>query len=345
MKFEPGIYFGLPEDAYHSVPALSNSGIRNLLISPLDFWARSWMSPDYEPEETEFMRKGSAYHRRVLEGREAFYRTYAPELRLADHPEALVKSDEIKNHLRSAGLKLSGNKPELIERLLAHSPDIKIWDVLKQRHEEANANRQLIPAEWVEEIEICAAHIEKHPDLSRAFSGGYPEVSIFWETEDGIPMKARLDYLKPKAVVDLKTFSNPLGKPIDRAITTAMAGGRYHIQAFVYHEAVDAAKRLWAEGRVQQYQGGAVEIGEFLDALRQSDQTFLFVFQATGIAPVARGKVFPKGLIYDCAGAAVAEARQTFKWYMEKFGSEPWVDQTLVETFTDEDFPIWMTEI
>src|SRR3546814_14526079 len=63
--------------------------------------------------------------------------------------------------------------------------------------------------------------IEKHPDLSKAFSGGHPEVSIFWQDEQtGISCKARLDYLKARAIVDLKTFSNPLSKPIDKAIST-----------------------------------------------------------------------------------------------------------------------------
>ena len=33
-----GFYFDLPEDDYHAIPALSASGIKNLLISNPDFW-------------------------------------------------------------------------------------------------------------------------------------------------------------------------------------------------------------------------------------------------------------------------------------------------------------------
>ncbi|MDJ0513105.1 MAG: PD-(D/E)XK nuclease-like domain-containing protein [Methyloceanibacter sp.] len=340
---EPGIYFGLPEAEYHATPALSNSGIQNLLISPLDFWARSWMNPTYEHEETEFTRKGSAYHKRILEGREAFEASYAAALNPDDYPDALKTTDDIKAQLRVHGEKLSGRKDELIERLLTHDPTAPIWAHMLSEHGKANHGKEIIPQSWIDEIEISAAHIDHHPELGKAFSGGHPEVSIFWETE-GIPMKARLDYLKPRAVVDLKTFSNPLGKPIDRAIAGAMASGRYHIQAYVYLEAVAAAKKhihagqvIWHEStKMRDYEKGPPDLAD--------ETTFLFVFQQTGIAPVARGKVFPKRLVYDCAAAAVKEARYTFNFYTEKFGADPWVDQSRIDTFADEDFPIWMTE-
>jgi hypothetical protein len=44
-------------------------------------------------------------------------------------------------------------------------------------------------------IEIAAAYIEKDPELSRAFLGGAPQVSVFWIDEYGVSCKARFDYL------------------------------------------------------------------------------------------------------------------------------------------------------
>lgn len=340
MTFEPGIYFGLDEEAYHAVPALSNSGIRNMLISPLDFWARSWMNPDYEPEETKFMETGKAYHKRILEGREAFYQCYAPALDPDDYPDALRTTEEIRARLRELDQKVGGNKPELIERLLEADAGIavELWDQLVKDHASDHQGKQLLPFDLIGRIEICAAMIENHPELSKCFTGGFPEVSVFWES-DGIPMKARLDYLKSQAIVDLKTFGNQLGKPVDRAIAAAMASGRYHVQAAVYLDSAAAAKRHIQEGRVH----GCPD-PSFLRALAASEQTFLFVFQQTGIAPVARGKVFPKGLVYDCAKITIQDAKRTFLEYREKFGDDPWVDQANITSFEDGEFPIYMTE-
>ncbi len=341
MIFEPGIYFGLPESDYHAAEALSNSGIKNLLISPLDYWARTpWLNPAYQPEESRFMTNGSAYHKRILEGREAFQASYAPALDREAHPEALVTMDDMKAWLRARELPVSGKKADLVTRILEDSPNVEIWDQLLSDYGKANEGKTFLAQGTINEIEIAAAMIERHPQLSKAFSGGYPEVSIFWEA-DGVPMKARLDYLKPQAVVDLKTFSNPLGKPIDRAITQAMASGRYHVQAYVYMEAIAAAHRYLTDPeRVFGWTADTHPAG-FLG----EEQTFLFVFQQTGVAPVARGKVFPKGLVYDCGGAAVHDARKTWKEYTKLFGSDPWVDQAEIATFDDTDFPAWIAEL
>jgi hypothetical protein len=40
MTHEPGIYFGMPEDEYHSIPAVSASGIKRIAITSMDFLGR-----------------------------------------------------------------------------------------------------------------------------------------------------------------------------------------------------------------------------------------------------------------------------------------------------------------
>jgi hypothetical protein len=41
--------------------------------------------------------------------------------------------------------------------------------------------------------------IERHEELSKAFSRGHAEVSLFWYCpKTGVPMKMRVDYLKLK---------------------------------------------------------------------------------------------------------------------------------------------------
>lgn len=279
---DAGVYFGLDEEEYHAAHALSASGIKWLRISPLDFWARSSMNPDREPEGDDSAAKviGKAYHKRIVEGRAAFVASFAPEVDPKDYPNALRTVDEIKEAIEALKAKPKGkNKGDLIAQLTSLDPSAKVWSLIEADHAAIHDGKTMLPADLIRRIEISAAMIEKHPDLRKAFSGGYPEVSIFWtDPEYGIPMKARLDYLKRAAVVDLKTFENVNGMPIDKAIARTVANYKYHIQAKLYLEAVRQAKRLIREGKVF----GEVEPA-FLDALQKSDgHTFMFVFQQKG---------------------------------------------------------------
>lgn len=340
---EPGIWFSLPEEEYHADKSFSTSGIKHLLTSPMDYWARSWMNPEYEHEETSFTIEGTAWHKRILEGREAFYAGYAADIEASDHPDALRTMDDLREACKGRELKVGGNKADLVKRLQEADAGLEIWDVLVAEHRAANASKILLPFAVVKRIELQAAMIEKHPDISRCFSGGYPEVSVFWrDPETQCPMKARLDYVKIGADIDLKTFSNPYGKPIDRAIATAMAGGRYHVQCAVYTDAMLHAGWHIAAGRVF----GDVD-RDWCRRLAEADATqrqFVFVFQQTGIAPVARAKVFPRMLVYDCGKAAMEQAIRDYCAHLERYGSEPWVDTTPIGAFDDGDFPVWMTE-
>ena len=44
----PGIYFGMPEDVYHAIHAVSASGLKKLATSNMDYWACSPLNPDKE---------------------------------------------------------------------------------------------------------------------------------------------------------------------------------------------------------------------------------------------------------------------------------------------------------
>ena len=77
--FDPGIYFGLDENAYHADPALGSTDMKKLAESPPDYWFESSHNPMREPsEDTPSRLFGRAVHKFVLEGRGAFESTYAP---------------------------------------------------------------------------------------------------------------------------------------------------------------------------------------------------------------------------------------------------------------------------
>ena len=342
---EPGIYFGLDEDTYHGALALSSSGIRRMRISTLDYWVDSAMN--LEPPEvadTVAKRDGKAYHKRIIEGRDAFAGLYAPALDPAAYPDALRTNEQLIAALAGFGMNVprATRKDELVAKLRDVDPEAEIWAVIEREHQERYPDREFLPADLVRRIEVAASMIENHPQLCKAFTGGMGEVSVFWvDAETGVPCKARIDYLKPLAIVDLKSFANISGIPIKRAIALAVAAHGYHIQAAFYLRAGAQARRLAAEGRVF----GDVDKG-FVKALTETTApfTFMHVWQQKGRAPVARGRVMKEGPTLDIGRLEITEALQKFVACWETFGADPWVDVEDIDTYDDLEFPSYMVE-
>lgn len=350
MKFEPGVFFNLPEDDYFSVEALSASGMKHLRVSPLDYWANSrTLNPNYEADQEDVVDSfaktlGKSFHKRILEGREAFANCYAPAFDPSAYPDALEGADDIKAALRrhkeqGADVKITGNKEELIDRLVSLEPTAKIMDVLRESYVQTHEGKTLLATKYLHKIELAAAMIEKHPELSKAFTGGMPEVSIFWECPViGVQCKARLDYLKPKAIVDLKTIANKQGRPLPSAVAREFAAYRYFVQGAFYHEAAKQIKGLMNAGKVY---GEAPH--DFLSKLyADHDKTVLYVFQVKGIAPAAIGRIFPtEGITFQIAQTEIETMKQTYRICLEKFGNAPWVEDSKIEMLTDEEVPGW----
>lgn len=337
-----GLYFGLDDNTYHSLPYLSASGIKNLLVSPMNFWAWSWMNPLKPESDSDAMTIGKAYHKRILEGYEAFSDCYVEDFDGSKYPDSLKTSTEIQSVLRQRGLPVSGNKADLMFRLKQSDPTATFFDEIYDDwlNNEA-AGKTALSRVMIDRIEIAAAMIEKHPDLSKCFTGGYPEVTVIWQ-ESGIFFKSRFDYLKPKAIIDLKTFENMMNKPVDKAIYYAMASQKYHIQAAFYMGY--AAPKAVEFARTGKVFGFATK--EFLTKLGQTDgHDFYFVFQQKGIAPVARGKKFPRNIMFGCGMQAIEDAIIKYKQCIRIYGTSPWVDPTPIDEFEDESFPIFATEL
>lgn len=349
QDFPDGIYYDMPENIYHAIPRLSSSGVRNLMISPMTFWARSWLNPDRESAETQFTSKGRAYHARIVEGSEAFESRFAYELDAKDFPDALKSTDDLKEWIRQHNertgdkIKIGGNKPELMQRILEADPEVEIWDnVLKQYAEALPEGVSLISGEWKRDLELGAGYVEKHPTVRKCFIGGAAEVSILWTHEvmarDGsgeiirVKMKARVDRLKSNAMIDFKTYGNPLDKSPQRAIIGAMASRKYHVQAAIYYKAEDAA----------------VAAG-WLPEAKQADgakgRQFVFVFQGTWDDPSPYARIMDRRMTWvDLGARALDLAALTFDEMMRKFGADPWLQDEPLQHFSDEDFPLWASD-
>lgn len=347
---EPGIYFGLPSYAYHADPSLSNSGMQNLRISPLTYWVNSPLNPDFEPEETTATETGNAFHKRILEGAECFAAAYAPKLDRDEFPDALKSGDELKAKCEELGLKRSGTLAELSARIREVDSSVQLWTEIEAAHLAAHEGKQFLSPKTISQIQLAASAIEANAATLTLFRGGFPEVSIFWIDEaTGVRMKARLDYLTPELVTDLKTFSNSLGKPLGDAVAHAMASYGYTLQAVTYLEAVKAAKAMLASNpKAARFCGGAnlvpFDFDAWLQRLRKAaTPRFLFVFQETGSAPnVAIREINRNTNYFDINASYFRFFVERYQACVERWGFDrPWVDAAEVELLEDEDFPLW----
>lgn len=247
-----GIYFGLPMDDYLAIERLSKSHIKNLLVSPADFWAESWLNPEPEtltPEQEKRREKarllGKAYHTARLEP-DQFDRLYARELSKDDMPEGSVFTGaDMKAALKELGEKQTGSIREQAARLeMAGFDRSKIWLFVQEDYAETLPEGcvQLSPEDY-DDIKRDMERMRSVQEIDEALRDGFPEVSILYTCPDtGLPMKCRIDWLRADAFVEFKTFSNPNGKPLDRCIIDAIKWSRYYIDVIVAHGAVEAIR-------------------------------------------------------------------------------------------------------
>ena len=351
LRLQSGIYFDLPEADYHAQPALSCSGIKKLASSPMLFWATcAWLNAEIEPEEDKaWAIAGRAYHARILEGRDVFNQRFAVALNKADFDDLCVTVDDLKTRITSLGEDPKGKKKEdFVAQLLEIEPDAPIWENLVARHAEANEGKTMIGFDLVKKIEIAARMIEQHDELHEATTGGYPEVSLFWTcAKTGIPMKARVDYLKVDQMVDLKSYADKFERSPERAINAAIANNRYFIQPTVYWEGAEAVKRLIrSEGSGHIH--GTDEQRQF--ALRwvasSEPPRWLWIFQLKGVAPITRGVFFLRdSALHLVSTEIIAAMKRRFMRSAEVFGCDPWLDVAHCYDLADEDIPQWASDI
>lgn len=353
--FREGCYFSMPAEEYHAVPALSSHGMGQLRKSTYDFWVRSPLNPERdavlaeEGPSSEALSLGQAFDVRITEGKERFDSLYAEKPEPVEGEDWLITCDDIKARLKELGLKVGGGKADLIARLFEAEPNAKIWDHFAETHREAHSGKTFLDWRWIAKIEKAARLIEGDPTFSKAFTGGAAQVSIFWTCPIiGVPCKARIDYLKPKAIIDLKTILLRDGMPFTQAINLAIARYRYHIQAEFYREAAGQVAEFVKSG---QYDAPAFW-GEAELALKKGleanhPKTWLWVFQSKGPAPIVYGKSIEPAdsenlSMCIAARAEIETMKMTFKQCLDIYGPDtPWIEPSRIERMSEGDIPPW----
>jgi len=359
VTHEPGIYFGMSDEEYHADPAFSNSGANNILVSPLDYWVNSRLNPDYKDEKTPAMIAGTAFHRRLLEPAR-YEKLYGVLPRKEDYPDALDGQKVLYAKVKEYGIKgmSSATVPELCTALQDADPSLELWPVIKAEALKALGDRIILDGEVAADIERAVKYVQANEDAAKCITGGYAEVAIFWIDEDtGVRMKAKVDYLKVKALIDIKSFSNPMGKPIDAAVSSAVVFNRYHIQGVIYWEAVERAKEMLRKQKSAclHFLNGAEVSDEWLiqfAACKRHAFYFLFIEQGPVTNVLVRG--FEERETYGGQGSSInlawhygvlgyREALRRYVENMDKFGPDkPWVDDRPMRPFVDTDFPQYM---
>ena len=317
----PGIYFGLDEKTYHAAPWLGSTNIKELYASPPDYWYDSPMNPLREIAEESFAQKfGTAIHYRILHGEAEFLRRY--RFVEGETGEA-VSAEGLKNWIAGEGgvpAKLKADN----ERMVVEDFGISLLT-------EKTYNRIL----------ISAAMIVKNPHLAQAFTGGFPEVSIFWH-QDGVPCKARFDYLKQKAIVDLKSFrSKDRIRTLDETILQDLFNYRYDGQAAHYLNGRLAARQLFEDGKVF---GDVVPSPEWLGkVLKNPEPNFVLVFYKADGMPISKSYQIAFGSPAHASGRVLVDiALRNYQTNLEQYGTDAWVNADEPFNIAEEDLPRWL---
>lgn len=120
---QPGLYFGLDENVYHSDRALSRSNLVDILDTPYTYWETSWMNPNRVVKTSNpDMEYGKVFHMLLFEP-ERFEKVYqiTPveawrhdklKITLEDY-NRIARSIKVLRSGADARLYLSGGKPEV----------------------------------------------------------------------------------------------------------------------------------------------------------------------------------------------------------------------------------------
>lgn len=349
-----GIYFNLPDETYHAQHRLGSSKIKDLIISPPTFWAKSWMNLNQKEKNQDWKVTGHAYHAARLEP-EKFKAEYYRALDKADFD--IVTITEIKAELKAAGLpgaKTGEVAVDLALRLRDAGCPKSIYYAELADLEESNENGVALKPDVWDDIQLDASLLRSNSEIQPLLENGQSEVSFLW-TEHGIKFQVRFDWLSVNHWADFKTFANPKQKNVDQCIMDAFKFTRYYIQASLYDKATEIIRTSkdikiydWSNGETSERDESAL-IREIQNKTERLETWY--IFQEKGGIPNLLAK---QVMIYENerlslfarkAEVEINHAVSQFKQCMEIFGEgKPWQPLQPLGTITDDDFSQYWLE-
>ena len=339
-----GIHFGVSDEVYFAQTGLGSTDRKQLAIDPVEWQFNRLHGED---KDTKAKIWGSALHSRVLEGEQAFVSRFGVLPNKDEIPGLLVTKDDLVAWLVAEGadFKKSALKGELAALVRAADPDAPIWDDIVAKFESAYPEDRRLTWEMVEEIDLAATWLQGSKKLAPFMEGGTftfgaPEVTIIYEV-NGVRLRARIDYLLPGVIVDLKSYRPWRNGDPRSTIVQAIGNFRYDLQAAAYAEAFDAAEKLFREGKVF----GAEPYPDFLNMVfdRDDPPTWLWIMVKGDGAPRPRIVEFPRTLtVFRIAQDQIQTALSNYQQNLAEYGAEnDWQPDDKVIVLDNESFPAW----
>lgn len=299
MSERLGIFFELSDVDYHNDGALGSTDIRRLLKSGPDYFWNSPLNP-LRPDDSP---------------------TPAQQFGRAVHK--FVLEGERAFCAQYAPVDAAGNTKAGKAEREAVEAEGKTW----LRRDDYNR------------ILLSGQMIRANPHLGEAFSGGYSEVSVFWKRPDGLRLKSRFDYLKVRAIADLKSTRNSRGIDFVEACRRSMAEWNYPLQAEHYFEGRRAMKALWQDGLVF----GDHDAEWVKKCVNSQEFAFVFVFWQSDSAPITHAfSLSPQNPILDLARREIERALERYREFEARFGLDtPWVLEEPVTELDINELPQW----
>lgn len=308
----------MSKDEYFASPGLSQSGIKDLMVSPLRFWFKN-VDPNRIPEEPTPERIfGNAVHAAVLEP-EAFESRYARKVDVEDFNGCLVTVPEMRAYMEENNQKLKGTlKADIIKQVQAFNPNVPILDIELAKAEALNSGKTVLAREDWNRVQGCSIALRDEPVLCGILEQkeAESEVAIMRE-EDGVLLKGCLDWLWPGGFLDVKTFQQKRAVSIDKSVADAIWFESYYRQVYFY------AKLL---GWPQTWNGQMVMA--FVESTPPHD------VRIKSFHPKVGGQA---NLYWQRAAMEVRSAIASYKDWSINFGERPWREVRDISPLQDDE--------
>ena len=161
-------------------------------------------------------------------------------------------------------------------------------------------------------------------------------------------LKARMDYVRPRSTVDVKTFSNSRGKPVDKAIFEAIFYEDYHLQCVFYNQVRELARRKLSAGEIAI--DGEAPAEWLSDFTATEDHGFVLVFIESAepfdlrvvLLKAAESKGADLNVYWTSPEMRIEDQKRRYARCLEKYGDSPWRDTPPPHQLEDTDLPMLM---
>lgn len=237
-KFKVGGFGKPPEEILAIYPKINVTGLKQFNISPA-YYESCQILKEIEP--TKAMNLGTKLHYAILEP-EKFEMMFCEEP--AEIPLDVVDTlDDLKKWCANEGLKVSGTKAELVNRLIDHGVKFRTYDEFMSEY---LAGRQLLSKKEMSAAKRIIGRIKSIKAIDSILNGGQVETLGWVLNEDlGAVVTFRIDYFKKlekkiagfsNFAIDLKT-TNSLSNHSD--LRKFIANDDAQIQMAFYSDALE----------------------------------------------------------------------------------------------------------